>query len=386
MKLLLYFNYCLAVFLICTAITAFGAGDEVKLVSVGSHLPSLAELKENIAHYEAQAPFDGVMMHVGFSDVFNPKGFSDSDENDAKNKGKIYKDIKFSRWQYNFLGVLIDQHKPDWFNEKEWKKIADNWGKAARLAKRIGMVGICFDPEGYAVYPVQSYWKASWWVQGGGKLSDGKVQPPDRLHTEKQYLEIARARGRQVGEAVFKEFPEIVLWAFYWWSFNGADMMGEFCNGILEVMPPKAKFVDGDEWVSYCAKGEADYDRIRERNKSGCGMLDKKLSAKHKAQGGVAPAFYLDAYARPEESGCLTPAIGKAKSKVHFFKDNLKEAKKKATGGHIWIYGEQNTWFSPPDGNAAKYETWEKALPGISEVLFGDRLKEVTGNKKGRRK
>ena len=361
------------------------AKDEPKIVSVGSHLPKLVDLKESIALHEEQAPFDGVMIHVGLSDVFKDGQFSDWEKDRARANGKLFKQIRFTKWKYNFLGILIDQHKPLWFDEGYWSDVAKNWALAAKFAKQIGMVGVCFDPEGYGVHPVESYWKSVWWVKGGGKLKGGGVQPPDPAHTEKDYLEIARKRGQQVGAAVFKEFPEIVLWSFYWWSFNKGDMMGAFCNGLLDVIPPKARLVDGDEWTSYCAKGEAAYDRMLERNKTGCGWLDKRLMTKHKTQGGFAPAFYMDAYARPEESQCLTPAINNAKSKIHFFKDNFKCAKRKATGGHIWIYGEKNTWWTPPEKTLREMEkagkkptpTWEEALPGIREALFGDRLKVV---------
>lgn len=347
------------------------AKEPVKIVSVGSRLPTLAEMRKNIALYEEVAPFDGIMIHVALSDVFRKTKFSKRDLERADDAAKLYKSVKFKKWKYNFLGVLIDQHKPDWFSDDYWKAVAYNWGKAASLAKRLGMPGICFDPEGYGVYPVNSYWKSAWWVQGGGKIKGGGVQPPDSSHTQKEYLEVARRRGREVGERVFEEFPEIVLWGFYLWSFNGSDLMGEFCNGLLETMPPKARLVDGDEWNGYCAKNEAAYKRMEDRNETGCGMLDKRLASKHCKQGGFAPAFYLDAYAWPEKSGCLTPAINAAKSKVHFFKDNFKEAKRRASGGHIWIYGEKCTWFCLEEDGKKRYQPWEEVLPGIGEAVFG---------------
>jgi hypothetical protein len=101
-------------------------------------------------------------------------------------------------------------------------------------------------------------------------------------------------------------------------------------------------------------------------------MLDKRLASKHRKQGGLAPAFYLDAYAWPEKSGCLTPAINAAKSKVRFFKDNFKDAKRRASGGHIWIYGEKCTWFCLGKDDKKRCQTWEEVLPGISEAIFGD--------------
>lgn len=370
------------------SLTSFSAPrKEVKIISVGSRLPKISELEENITHYEKIAPFDGIMIHAGFSDVFRKTKFSSRDISSAEAVAARYRDIPFKKWKYNFLGILIDQHKPDWFDDDYWQAVAYNWALAAKQAKKLKMVGICFDPEGYGVYPVNSYWKSAWWVKGGGKIKGG-VQPPDLVHTQKDYLEIARKRGRQVGEGVFKAYPEITLWGFYLWSFGG-DLLGEFCNGLLEVISDKARLIDGDEWQSYCAKNEAAYERMEKRNKSGCGMLDRKLSAKHNKQGGLAPAFYLDAYAWPDHSGCLIPHIHNAKSKTRFFRDNFKEAKRKASGGHIWIYGEKNTWFTPPPNESAKhlkvFPSWEEVIPGISKEIFGDKLEDDSKKRSGSR-
>ena len=120
------------------------AKDDPKLVSVGSHLPKLADLKDNIALYEEQAPFDGVMVHVGLSDVFNSEQFSDAAKDQARANGKLFKQIRFAKWKYNFLGVLIDQRKPLWFDEVYWTNVAKNWALAAKFAKQMPTIPICF--------------------------------------------------------------------------------------------------------------------------------------------------------------------------------------------------------------------------------------------------
>ena len=71
----------------------------------------------------------------------------------------------------------------------------------------------------------------------------------------------------------------MVLWSFYFWSFNGADLMGAFCNGLLEAMPPKARLIDGDEWSGYTAQNAAAYERMKERNETGCAQIDDALMA-----------------------------------------------------------------------------------------------------------
>lgn len=342
---------------------------DVKLVNVGSNLPKLDELKANISKYEQQAPFDGVMIMLGgSSDVFNPAAFTDGQKNEMRAAGEVYKKIPFKKWTYNFLGVLADQNRPLWFDDDYWKNVTANWTTAAQLAKSCGMVGICLDPEGYGVYPVESFWRSESCIEGKGSLlNGGGQQPADPLHSQAQYIAEARKRGKQIGDAIFAVFPEMVLWSFYFWSFNGADLMGAFCNGLLEAMPPKARLIDGDEWSGYTAQNAAAYERMKERNETGCGLLDEALKAKHMQQGGFAPAFYMDAYAFAANNDCLKPTIDSVENRVEYFAQNFEAALSKATGGHIWIYGEQLTWWPAEGGSVVD---WETLLPGIHKVLF----------------
>lgn len=105
------------------------------------------------------------------------------------------------------------------------------------------MAGLCFDPECYGG-PVRRAWMSA-------------VQAKDG-HSSNDCVRIARARGRQVAEAVFGEYPTMRFFSFYWWSFN-ADMMGAFCNGMVEAMPVSARMIDGNEWNGYVAKGPYTY-------------------------------------------------------------------------------------------------------------------------------
>ena len=346
--------------LMMTVVTAFGLSAavlaDVKLVNVGSNMPKLDELKANISKYEQQAPFDGIAILLGgSSDVFNPEAFTAGQKSEMMAAGEVYKKIPFKKWTYNFLSVLIDQNIPLWFDDTYWDNVTANWTAAAELAKSCNMVGISLDPEGYGVYPVESYWRSEYWLK------------TDNKHTADQYIMEARKRGRQIGEAIFAVFPEMVLWSYYFWSFNGADMMGAFCNGLLESMPPKARLIDGDEWSGYTAQTPAAYERMKERNETGCGMLDEALKTKHMQQGGFAPSFYMDAYAFPANNDCLKPTIDSVEDRVAYFAQNLEAALSKATGGHIWIYGEQLTWW-PSEGSSVV--DWETLLPGIRKVLF----------------
>lgn len=344
--------------LLMSAAFAFGAScaESVKIVSVGWHQPSLEELAKDVTKYENQAPFDGVCFGIGgSSDVFNPEEFSAGQKSEMAAALKTYQSIKFTKWKYNFLSTLIDQNVPQWFDDTYWKNVTANFNTAAQLAKEGGFAGICLDPEEYGTYPVNSYYNTEYWLK------------TDTQHTAAQYLAEARKRGRQIGEAIFATYPEMVFWSFYFWSF-GVDMMGEFCNGLLEAMPAKAKLVDGDEWNGYIAQSPAAYETMKAKNQTGYGMLDDALKSKHLQQGGLAPSFYLDAYASADND-CLQPTINTVdlEDRAAWFETNLKAAKANATGGHVWIYGEDGTWWPTEDGDTSD---WDTLIPGIREVVF----------------
>lgn len=74
--------------------------EPVKIVSVGSRLPKLAEIRKNIALYEEVAPFDGIMIHVALSDVFRKTKFSKRDLERADDAAKLYKSVKFKKWKH----------------------------------------------------------------------------------------------------------------------------------------------------------------------------------------------------------------------------------------------------------------------------------------------
>lgn len=329
-----------------------GSRQAPKLIHAGWVTPTIDELKRNVAQIEQEAPFDGLILHMGVTDVMNPA--SPLEYNGAmRRSAEAFKAIPFKQYTDNFLGVMIDQHTINWFSDTEWTNLVVNWGVAARLAVEAGFVGLAFDPECYGVYPVTSYWQSSYYLK------------TDKARRAADYLAAARRRGQEVGQAIFGAYPDIKFFSFYFWSM-GADLLGAFCNGVLDVMPPGAAMIDGDEWRGYCAKNEKAYADMARNQRTGYGMLDRKHSGRYRAQGQLAPAFYLDAYANPE-NGCLLPAIRHEKP-ARLFADNLKHARRHS-GGYIWIYGEKGTWWDKGDAN--KFKPWTVQLPGFRETLFG---------------
>ena len=139
-------------------------------------------------------------------------------------------------------------HRIRWDDDKGWANYAENMATVAWLAKQAGMKGLMLDPEEYA--------SAMQYIH----------MPKDPPFPETAKL--ARQRGREVFSRVFKEFPDAVVFSLWFfakfggWMESGrlttptiyADESGElaqyFYNGMIDVMPPEARAVDGCEHYS----------------------------------------------------------------------------------------------------------------------------------------
>ena len=368
------------------------------LIHAGWVGPSLEFLKEHVEEVEAQAPFDGYLFGM---DVTCPMYNQKIEINEqVKNKIKLYKQIKFKRATHNFLSIMIDQAKPDWFDDKYWKTVAENFAVVAKVVAMTDMEGVAWDTECYGVYPVNSYWTSAYFIKEEEKKAKKSVvrRPANRkgakaengVHTPEEYRAIARERGRQLGAAMYKECPNLKLWVYYLWSYK-SDLMGAFCNGLLETMPDTARLIDGDEWRGYCMADENGYKPMAEDNRKGYGQLDSKLVQKHRKVGGVAPAFYLDFYADPKSTLYeWQPRKNYEGNPARLLKRQLREAKRNATGGHIWIYGEKGQfwdWTKFKKGKATmanRFPMWEEKIPGIRKAIFGNEYQDPDVDHKGR--
>ena len=340
------------------------AAKDPLLIHYGWSQPTLDQLKKYATQMEAEAPFDGLIFRLGVTDVMGKNTLKMND--DIKNQIKLYKQIKFKKYAHNFLMTMADQSKPDWLSKDYQKRLANNFALAAEVVAKAKMEGICFDPEGYGVYPVNSYWTSKYWLN-----LEAKPDWKGPKHTKEDYLAGARQAGRLVGEAMAAKNPKIKFFGLYLWSVGG-DLMGEFCNGLIESLPKTAALIDGDEWMGYCATGENAYKNLQKRMKSGCGLLDKKLKAKYNSLGHSAIAFYLDFYCDPKSPIGITP-----KTAAKTFKDNLKHAKR-TNPAFIWIYGEKGQWWDLTkykDLGTNKFDLWETRIPGITAALFPTRPK-----------
>ena len=124
-------------------------------------------------------------------------------------------------------------------DDAAWARFGGNMRMLARLAARSGMHGICIDAEEYT--------KAKQWEPDAGQDYDTAAR-------------LARQRGREVFAGAFEEFPNAVVLSFWFYSHCWRcvdtpdplamakrlnDLWPHFINGMLDVLPKTATFVDG---------------------------------------------------------------------------------------------------------------------------------------------
>jgi hypothetical protein len=105
--------------------------------------------------------------------------------------------------------LWVEGRVPDWFNNDDWEAMCTNTRLAARVAKECGFKGVLLDLEQYGGRG-SGVWKYPFHYKGyadEGYKAAGEAAP-------RSFHEVAakvRQRGEQYGEALTKEYPQIVL-------------------------------------------------------------------------------------------------------------------------------------------------------------------------------
>ena len=285
----------------------------------------------------------------------------------------IYKELtsKHKAFRESFFGCNwcpISTNRFDWTDDAAWAKFTANMREVASIAKRGGFVGILADGEDY----------------GNKQLFFRKFDDPPQA----ELVAIARKRGRQIGRAMFGEFPDMKLMSFWFLSLNknyarstdaSAAMRGRgdlwpmFINGLLDVMPPGVDLIDGDEFgYGYNAEcHDFEESSVRQRTRA-LALIAPENRAKYRTQMRVGFGLYLDRYIRPEGSAGAVKA--KRGSRLETLRDNLEEALY-AADEYVWLWGETQRWVkwrnfkSPFAWMKIGEERWEDKLPGLTAML-----------------
>ena len=229
-----------------------------------------------------------------------------------------------------------------WTNDAAWALFADNMRANARFAKLAGFEGVLTDFE--------DYWRK--------KQYRWLPSDPDWEQAKK----LARQRGAEVFSAVFREFPDAAILTFQLLTTDTAyarqrdpraymeekrDLWPAFVNGILDVLPPAAKLIDGNESFGYTARASRNdfYKSNRDQLSGVLPLVEPENRVKYRSQLSISFGLYMDAYSCPTNSGWyLEPVRGK---RITHFEDNLLQACE-AADEYIWFWGEKGFWIDWP--------------------------------------
>lgn len=259
------------------------------------------------------------------------------------------------------------QKRLRWNDDAAWATFAANMGTVAWLAKAGGLRGILVDGEDYP--QTKQYF----------------LQEGDASYAETAKL--ARRRGAQVFKAIFDEYPDITFLSFWMLSLHphylsAADPMGAaagagdlwpwFVNGMLDVMPPTARFVDGNEhaYTYKAAKGDFYRSACRQRV-AAQGLVAPENRGKYRAQMLAGFGLYLDCYINGTNSWWYHGPVNGSRTTA--FAQNLAQAAD-ACDGYVWVYGEKRPWVRWKGTKSTRFAgtpTWDEALPGLSVEMEG---------------
>ena len=263
-------------------------------------------------------------------------------------------------------------HRIRWDDDKGWANFAENMATVAWLAKEAGMKGLMLDPEEYG-------------AQGGqaAQYIQSYDDPPFPV-----MVKLARQRGREVFSRIFAEFPDAVifsLWCFKkfeYWLQNGrqpfpgnyADDAGEvlqyFLNGMLDVLPPGARIVEGCEHYSGSSLNNSYIDDFINEATAVLPMVAPENIVKYRSQCYYGNTHFFDMYAmgaNPKSRWYFGPVNG---SRLEHLRLNIEQSLRVATK-YVWFYGEKSgKLFNWRDGHYEKQKTWEEVVPGLTETIM----------------
>ena len=254
-----------------------------------------------------------------------------------------------------------------WTDDAAWGRIAHNMEVAAWFARRSGYVGLQMDIEDY-------------------DHQEQYVRQKDEMPYD-ELLKLARQRGREVFSGVFREFPDVRILTFWLMMFDPAyrgegdvlmmmrrreDLWPAFVNGILDVLPPTACLIDGDEHAYRYEATDLDFHRAATwgRNRF-LAFVEPENRMKYLSQVQTSFGVYLDMYLNDPSAAnwYFGPVEG---SRLTHLRNNLAQATDVATE-YVWLYGEKWSWLS---GGAAhrrhpgiSEKSWDEALPGFYDMV-----------------
>ena len=263
----------------------------------------------------------------------------------APQKEMVKKFSGHTSLRHNFLVCWMSpKERLAWDDDTAWGHFAENMRVVAEAAAECGMEGFFLDNEDYS--KVRQY---------------RHLKGVDSM-TFDEAVALARRRGREVFSGVLKEHPKAALlgaWFFSWNDYyanikniraemrRSGDLWPAFLNGILDVLPPEAKFVEGDERGYLCFADRHDFHtRAFQVRQAVISLIEPENRAKYALQGQTSFGLFLDMYTPEIETGdyCRTFPPASDGSMLTRFMQNLEQASR-VSSEYVWIYGQGYCWI-----------------------------------------
>lgn len=254
----------------------------------------------------------------------------------------------------------------DWRDDAAWANFANNMRLLARLAREGNVKGLMIDPEDYPK-------SKQFYLQEGDLPYDETVA-------------FARRRGREIFSAVFEEKPDVVILAFWLLAtdkhvYNSHDpraamrecgcLFPAFMDGLMDVLPPTALLVDGNEGTYRCEAPYRDHyvDACQQR-RNALDLLSPENRDKYRVQHRVGCGFFLDGYWYDSSNKWYFPPFNGTRADRLGL--NLADAAQAAD--YVWLDGEWRTYVKWTKARTKGHhlgdhflvrETWEEIMPGF---------------------
>jgi len=333
-----------ALALLLTATVALAAPPQKKLLEYGWDVPYPDYVKDNIKAME-EKPFDGLVFRIrDYNHLFDTRPWKQAD---LQPQIDLLKAIEWDRFTDNFLIVYAaNQHGMNWFDDAQWSTIVANTALTMQTVAAARCVGVCFDAEPYGANP---------WAWTG----------EDKDHTFAQAQAAARKRGAQVMTAMQAAKPDIKILTFFAFVYQAslgripdeaernARLMAHhyalypsFLNGMLDVINPQARIIDGNESSYYYTDNNGYFRGYHAMKEEARSIVEPDNRDKFTAQVEAGMALYVDQVM----SLRTTPVIAnwlQPDERLKFWEHNVYWSLF-STDEYVWLYSERMNWWKGP--------------------------------------
>ncbi len=358
------------------------AGPRKKVIEYGHDVPEPRFARDHVREMEKR-PFEGVVLRIPkYQQMFDVKPWPEAD---LRPEAEALAATKWEKFTDNFLflngtHIGVKETQADWFNDAHWETIAANMRLLSRVVRDGRLKGICFDAEPYKEVGENI------WLYPGRYQGEALAKLPAQ----------ARARGRQIMQALQSETPVLRLLNFHilarllyqmggndqaWMEWKTPEpipgqpyfhhqghkyaLLGEFFVGMLEVAGPGVTFIDGNEHAYYYS-GLADFERARKLIRQGAlSLVPAELHQKYARQVQVGaptyPNWILGLWPK-EKLGPTAPHFMSAWEQFRYLESDMYNALV-TTDEYVWFYNEDQDWWRKPGDPIAPGMTGEPPMP-----------------------